>query len=621
MTYFFQADHHTFHQWARCLGVAILLVCSFMTFADVQPPPANDVFVLTTKPVDPNTFTLDWIIKPGFFLYRDRIALTNSSEESLHLAKIPLPPSVSKKTPQGEHEQIYREQLKLPISILGEQAGEAILNLRYQGCSDTGFCYPPESRQVKLSFNDKHELFGVDIEASAFPASNISIAAPVQHEDETLRHLFSSQNWIVIFFSFFGFGLLLSFTPCVLPMIPVLSGIILGQGKKISTHKSFLLSLSYILSMATTYALVGATVALIGRNIQLALQSPWFIAAFSLVFVLLALSMFGFYDLKLPSTWQSKLTKISHSRAGGYYVGAAIMGCLSTLILSPCVTAPLVGALGYIASSGDVARGSLSLFFLGLGMGTPLLLIGTFAGKWVPRAGQWMVAIKVFFGLLLIAVAINLLGRILPPVLVMWLWASLFIFTGIYSGALTHARHNLEKFRQGVGIITLIYGILILIGASQGSQNPLQPLVQPPTSTYPNTPEAKPNSTYTTLTEVQRALTRAHGKPVFMDFYADWCASCKHMEATTLKNPQIQKLLANFEVIRVDVTGLNQESHELLRHFKVVAPPTFIFYNRKGNELTQLQMVGDISPEQLLKTLSEILTAHPPRKERREQLI
>jgi thiol:disulfide interchange protein DsbD len=597
---------NAFRKYTTSICLVTLAFCSFMTFADVQqPPPANEVFVLTAKSIDLNTFILDWAIKPGFFLYRDRIKLSEVSGEPVHLAKIPFPPSVRKVTSQGENLQVYREQLKLTISVLGEEAGEGVLNLHYQGCSDNGFCYPPETRQVKLSFNDKHELFGVDIDMPAAPDAKMPIGEPVQHENETLRHLFSSKNWGLIFLSFFGFGLLLSFTPCVLPMIPVLSSIILGQGKKLSTHKSFLLSLSYILSMAMTYAIVGATVALIGSNIQLALQSPWLIATFSLVFVLLAFSMFGFYDLKLPSSWQSKLTKISHSRAGGYYLGAAIMGCLSTLILSPCVTAPLVGALGYIANTGDVARGSLALFFLGLGMGTPLLLIGTSAGKWVPRAGQWMIAIKGFFGLLLIAVAINLLGRILPPVLVMGLWASLLIFTGIYSGALTHAKSNLAKFRQGVGIITLIYGILILIGASQGSHDPLQPLAQQSTITYSKTQET--SSSYTTLAEVKQALANAHGKPVMIDFYADWCASCKHIEATTFKDPQVQKALTNFAIIKVDVTRLNQDSHELLRNFSVVAPPTFRFYNSEGNELTQFQLVGDISTKQLLNTLNEIL--------------
>jgi thiol:disulfide interchange protein DsbD len=336
-----------------------------------------------------------------------------------------------------------------------------------------------------------------------------------------------------------------------------------------------------------------------GSNLQLVMQSPWAIASFSIIFILLALSMFEFYDLRLPSAWQTKLSKLSHSKAGGYYLGAAIMGCLSTLILSPCVTAPLIGALGYIANTGDVARGSLALFFMGLGMGTPLLLIGTSAGKWVPKTGEWMHTIKAFFGLLLLAVAIQLLGRILPPVLTMGLWASLLIFTGIYSGALTHARSNQDKFRQGVGIITLIYGILILIGASQGSHNPLQPLA-------PQTSVAATHPTFNTVSAVKQALLEAKGKPVLVDFYADWCESCKQIEATTLKDPDVRQALDNIVMIKVDVTQNNSETRALLKDFDVVAPPTFIFYNRNGVELSQLRLVGEVSSKILMETLQRM---------------
>ena len=586
----------------RCKMNRFLLITLFYFFSATGhsiPPPASDVFKFAAKPVVPNALVLTWDINPGFFLYKDRFRILESSDGEFQLGEIHYPKATQKIDHQGKIIPIYRHKVILPLSVLGNQAGESLFNVGFQGCADDGFCYPPETKTLKLSFNDKRELMDVSVEDETPPVVYNGIA-PEEHD--ALRQLFYTHNWSLIFLSFFGFGLLLSFTPCVLPMIPVLSGIILGQGKKLSTHKSFLLSLSYILSMATTYAIVGAVVALMGSNLQLVMQSPWAIGSLSIIFILLALSMFEFYDLRLPNAWQTKLSKLSHSKAGGYYLGAAIMGCLSTLILSPCVTAPLIGALGYIANTGDVARGSLALFFMGLGMGTPLLLIGTSAGEWVPKTGEWMHTIKAFFGLLLLAVAIQLLSRILPPVLTMGLWASLLIFTGIYSGALAHARSNQDKFRQGVGIITLIYGILILIGASQGSRNPLQPLVQQ-TSAAAAT-EAHPP--LNTVSAVKQALLQAKGRVVLVDFYADWCESCKQIEATMLKDPDVRQALKNMVVVKVDVTQNNSETHALLKDFAVVAPPTFVFYNSKGEELNQLRLVGEVSAKTLMKTLDRM---------------
>ena len=580
----------------------ILLVCFFSVAShSTPPPPAAEVFQLSAKRIDPNAFLLTWNIKPGFFLYKERFQFPKTNEGAFQLGEIHYPKALNKTDRNGKMILIYRHQVSFLISVLGDQSGESSFKINYQGCADDGFCYPPETGVLKLSFNDKQELIDVSVESNVASPEPQSDTLAEEHGD--LEQLFYTNSWVLIFLSFFGFGLLLSFTPCVLPMIPVLSGIILGQGKKLSTHKSFLLSLSYILSMATTYAIVGAIVAMMGSNLQIVMQSPLAISTFAVIFVLLALSMFEFYDLRLPSAWQTKLSKLSHSKAGGYYLGAAIMGCLSTLILSPCVTAPLIGALGYIANTGDVARGSLALFFLGLGMGTPLLLIGTSAGKWVPKTGEWMHTIKAFFGLLLLAVAIQLIGRILPPVLTMGLWASLLIFTGIYSGALNHARTNQDKFRQGVGIITLIYGVLILIGASQGSHNPLQPLVQQTSTAVVSTTES---TRLSSLAAVKRALLAAKGHPVLIDFYAEWCESCKQIETTTLKNPRVITALENVVFLKVDVTKNNDETRALLKYFNVVAPPTFIFYNRNGSELTKMRLVGEVSADSLIKRLKEI---------------
>jgi len=581
----------------------LFLVCclaSFVAFG-AEPPPATAVFPMEVKRIDPNTFVINWDIKPGYFLYSDRIKITTPAINNVHLGDIRYPKPVIKVDHQGRQYTVYRQHVSLPVAVLGIQPGEALLELNYQGCSDEGFCYPPETRQILLTIGDNLGLASVSLyEADQAPAQASSSSS-----SSTVEQVFSNHHWPVILLSFFGFGLLLAFTPCVLPMVPVLSGIIVGHGPDLGTRKAFLLSLSYVVSMAATYAVVGAVVALMGSNLQIIMQSPWAIGIFSLLFVLLALSMFGYYELKLPVSWQAKLAKINRNQANGHYLGAAIMGCLSTLILSPCVTAPLIGALGYIAHSGNVLLGSMSLFFLGLGMGTPLLLIGMSAGRWLPKAGRWMNAVKSFFGVMLLAVAIYLLGRILPAPLVMGLWAALLVFSGIYAGALTSAQTHHEKFGQAAGIMLLVYGLLVLVGASMGGSNPLQPL-----STWAANSHSEASLTTKTVTTVDglnHAIAAAQGKPVLLDFYADWCASCLAMEATTFKNPELIKALGNFVMIKVDVTTNNADSKALLRDYQVVAPPTFIFLNKEGKELESLRLVGETGSREFLQQLEAVL--------------
>lgn len=574
----------------------------------MTPPPAKEVFKFRAKTIDPNTLGLEWQIKPGFFLYQERFHLSKMDDEAFTIGDIHFPKPVKKTDSQNKIIKIYRDQLTIPVAILGHEAGEDILEVCYQGCSDDGFCYPPKTMQVKLTFNENKAL----IDASTITKRQIPTLTEMSSNHSQLKQLFSTQNWALIFLCFFGFGLLLSFTPCVLPMIPVLSGIIIGQKNPLSTKKAFFLSLSYVLSMATTYAIIGATVALIGSNLQILLQSSWSISIFSFIFILLSLSMFNFYHLQMPASWQAKLTKISHSRAGGYYLGAAIMGCLSTLILSPCVTAPLIGALGYIAKTGDVVRGSIALFFLGMGMGTPLLIIGTSAGKYLPKAGHWMNIVKAIFGILLLAVAIELLSRIFSPVIIMCLWASLLIFSGIYAGAFLRGTTNQEKFCQGIGIISLVYGILILVGASQGNQDPLQPLVKTISAPITNQATIQAKSTFTTLSEVQHALEQAKQNeiPVILDFYANWCTSCKYIDSTTLKDPEVIAALNHHIVfLKVDITDNNSNSRALLSYFNVVAPPTFIFFNSRGSEKTNLTLVGEISSKMLINTINQLMAS------------
>ncbi|WP_115712287.1 protein-disulfide reductase DsbD [Legionella sainthelensi] len=575
----------------------LLVFCYIATFAlHANPLPASEVFHVNVTKVDPNTFAINFQIKPDYFLYSKRIKLTSKSDNSINLGPLRLPPTVKKTDKQGHVYAVYRNQVSIPVGILADKPGETYVDLHYQGCSDEGFCYAPETKAVRLFIDNNLALAQANLEQVA----NEPVVTE-ETQNDSISNVFLSHNWFFILITFYGFGLLLSFTPCILPMVPVLSGIIVGHGKELSTRKAFFLSLSYVLSMSVTYAIIGAVVALLGANLQISMQSPWAIGMFSLIFILLALSMFGFYEFKLPHSWQAKIHGTSNRR-GGHYLGAAVMGCLSTLILSPCVTAPLIGVLTYIAQTGNVLLGCLTLFILGLGMGTPLLLIGTSAGRWLPETGSWMNTIKALFGILFIAVAIDLVSRIVPSLISMGLWAFLLIFSGIYSGALTYSTTNREKFSQGIGLILLVYGFLILVGASMGATNPLQPLTNAYTANAPvvkTQPERH-------LSDIKQAILKSQGKPIMLDFYADWCHSCKVMEATTFKDSQVQDALTRFTVIKIDVTSQNAENKAILSHFGVVAPPTFIFFNTEGTELNQFKLVGEISTDKFLKTLNQI---------------
>ncbi len=589
---------------ARLVNLFFLIftLISFSSHAETPPPPAKEVFILSASYQDPNSFVLNWQIKPGFFLYADRIKLSGSENSNAGYNVIHYPESIIKTSKTGKTYPVYRDKLSLPVAVLASEPGENLLSIHYQGCSDAGFCYPPVEQTLRVTINDKNELSAVHLESKARKVQ--TAAKPLSPAQSAEENVFN-QSLLMIVFSFFGFGLLLAFTPCVLPMVPVLSGIIVGHGKDITGRKAFFLSLSYVLSMSLTYALIGAVVAELGANLQVLMQSPWTIIIFSLLFVLLSLSMFGLYELKLPTSWQSRLANASRSQASGHYLSAAIMGCLSTLILSPCVTAPLIGALSYIAHSGDLVLGMVALFFLGLGMGVPLLLIGTSAGKLLPKAGNWMNTVKYFFGFLLLAVAVYLLERVLPPFTVMLLWAALFIFAGVYSGAVNFSPRQ-HKFSQGLGIMLLVYGLLILIGASMGSHNPLMPLerlsssaMQPAYGQAESSREIRVSSP----AALKQQMAEAEGKPVILDFYADWCASCKVMEATTLRDSKVRKALKNVVWIKADVTKNNAATDALMKQFNVVAPPTFLFFNSNGEERQALRQVGEINSKDFLKAL------------------
>jgi thiol:disulfide interchange protein DsbD len=427
-------------------------------------------------------------------------------------------------------------------------------------------------------------------------------------ENDKIAQLFKRGNfWLIISF-FFGAGLLLSLTPCVFPMIPILSGIIVGRGHTITKAHAFFLSVAYVLGMALTYAVAGVVAGFSGDLISNALQTPWVLGSFSAVFIVLSLSMFGFYEIQMPTLLQSKLTDTSNQLHGGHLGGVFLMGALSAVIMGPCVAAPLAGALLYIGQTHDALLGGVALFILALGMGAPLLLIGTSAGVLLPKAGAWMEAVKRFFGVMLLALSIWIIQPLLPIGVQMLLWAALLLFSAIYLGALNplpvnaKGRHKLQK---GFALMILLIGVAYLIGALSGARDLLSPL------SGINRFAAKdhPQLTFTrinSLADLNQHIAQAHGQPVMLDFYADWCVSCKEMDHNTFSNTIVQSSLKGYLLLQADVTANNETDKELLKHFGLFGPPGILFFNPQGAEITNSRVVGYQDENEFVKTIQSL---------------
>ncbi len=490
-------------------------------------------------------------------------------------------------------------------SALQAAAQSVKLQATYQGCAEAGICYPPITRTVAVLLpaagaGTAGAQPGVAAAPIAAPAREEASGAPISEQDRLARTLLESPLWLSMGL-FFGLGVLLAFTPCVFPMIPILSSIIVGQGSALTTRRAFTLSLVYVLAVAVTYTAAGVFAGLFGENLQAVFQNPWILTAFAAVFVLLALSMFGFYELQMPSALQSKLTEVSNRQRGGTLAGVAVMGLLSALIVGPCVAAPLAGALLVIGQTGDATLGGLALFSMSLGMGFPLLVIGTSAGKLLPRAGAWMDAVKAVFGVLLLAVAIWMLERILPPALSMTLWAVLLIVSGIYMGAMTQLRPDASgwsKLWKGLGLVGVIYGALLLAGASIGGGDLLQPLRGTLVAQGPGAggdagfERGLPFRQVKGVEGLDRALAAATGRPVMLDFYADWCVSCREMEKYTFSDPNVRQALSQTVLLQTDVTPNDPEDRALLKRFGLFGPPAILFFSPEGQERRAYRVVG-----------------------------
>ncbi|AEG00158.1 protein-disulfide reductase DsbD [Methylomonas methanica] len=553
---------------------------------ELLPPEQAFQFFATLK--DDHTVHVSWLIADGYYLYKHKLGLTLAESTRTQLAKLPLPPGETHLDEEFGQVEVYRNELSLDVPLQRQSlAAESVeLTAKFQGCADRGVCYPPMTSKVVLQLPATEALVPV-IESEQDAAS----------EQDRIVNALKSDSLVLTLISFFGFGVLLSLTPCVFPMIPILSGIIVGHGHHISTRKAFLLSASFVLASALMYTVFGILAALFGSNLQAAFQEPWVIATFAGMFVLLSLSMFGFYNLQIPAGLQSKLHHSSDRHRDGSYWGAGVMGALSSLIVGPCVAAPLAAALIYIGQTGDVVLGGSALFAMGLGMGLPLLLVGASAGKLLPKAGEWMNATKAVFGVVMLAVAVWMLSRILPATVIMLLSAMLLIIPAIYLNAiepLPQPSSGWKKLWKGLGLMMLLFGVLQLIGLSAGNTNPLQPLAGLAVGGEVQAKEGIQFKRVRGIAELEQTLQQAKANQqwVMLDFYADWCVSCKEMEAYTFTDTQVKQQLQNFVLIQADVTENNDEDKALLQRFNLVGPPGIIFFDPAGQERSNKRVIG-----------------------------
>ncbi len=559
----------------------------------------------------PGQFKVNWLIADGHYLYRDKMQIT-TDDPGVIIKPLKMPAGEAKEDPvfnKTLHVFHHFADATLPYHYSNDGDKDVTFKVKYQGCSEiSGICYPPQTRKFTVRLSPISEA-----QAATIASSSAETASTVVSEQDEMANALRSGSLFFTLAIFFGAGLLLAFTPCVVPMIPILSGIIVGQGKDITTRKAFYLSLVYVLAMAMTYTIVGILVGLSGENIQAWFQNPWIIGSFAIIFVALSFSMFGFYELQMPASIQSKLVNMSNSQQGGNIIGVAIMGFLSALIVGPCVTAPLVGALIYIAETGDAVLGGLALFSLSMGMGAPLLVIGASAGKFLPKAGAWMDAVKAVFGVLLLGLAIWLLERVSPAGFTMTLWAALIIVSAIYMGAvdgLKEGSSGWKKLWKGLGVLLLIYGIIILLGLASGNRNVFQPLKG--MGSFSGESAQVEHLSFIQIKGVdglnaELSKAKTAGKTVMLDFYADWCVSCKEMEALTFADPSVKRALEGVVLLQADVTPNDDKDTELYKHFGIIGPPSIMFFGADGIERRNYRVVGYKPAEEFSQHVKQAL--------------
>ncbi len=592
-------------RWPEWCALLMFALLAYASLAEAQEEFLDPeiAFVLRAEQTR-NGLSVAWDITPGYKLYRDKLSW---DMPGLDASAIALPEAERVYDENFDEEMaVYHHSFAVDVPLPALQ-GDSALRIGYQGCADAGLCYPPITKVVTLRPGyagpvevslpaEGASLFG----ASATPAllnttaQNATAPAAMPEDDASVAtRMLQSRNLWTIAAGFFLFGVLLSFTPCVLPMVPILFSIIVGIQGDAARKRSqgFRLAMSYSLGMALVYTALGVSAGLLGEGLAAYLQAPWILASFAALLVLFSLSMFDVYQLQMPASLQSRLDGLSGNFRGGQMAGVFGIGAISALIVGPCVAAPLAGALIYISQSGDVLLGGVALFCMAMGMSVPLLLTGLSAGSLLPRAGAWMNHLKIFFGILLLGVAIWMLTPVLPAAVMLFLWGALAIFAAMYLGIFdgpTQAHSFRTRFTGMLAMCLLLVGLAEIIGAVSGAQNPLQPLALAGAGTA--TPRAQETTRFervTSLAQLEQRLATAT-TPVMLDFYADWCVSCKEMERFTFSDPEVAALMGQFTLLQADVTANTAQDRELLKSFSLFGPPGIIFFNPDGEAVSRV---------------------------------
>ena len=563
--------------------------------ADILSP--DEAFIMDPRVERANEITLSWIIQPGYYLYKNKFEFSVDGPIQIGTPRFPSG-MLTEDEYFGEVEVYYDYvEVKIPFSRASPNEVNVQLDAYYQGCKVDSICYP--------LINVTRDL-GIPA-SNVFDASAPSGSTPfmVSEQDRLASIIMNYPLWAVLGI-FYGLGLLLSFTPCVLPMVPILSGLIAGQGANVTPARGFMLSLSYVMGMSVTYTGAGALAAIAGGQIQAIFQQPWILTLFAGLFVILSMAMFGVFQLQIPAPIQNRLTNLANSQKNGTFIGVAIIGALSALIVTTCVAPPLVATLAVIGQSGDVLRGSSALFFLSLGMGSPLLLVGASAGKLLPKVGPWMNMVRASFGVMMLGLAIWMMERILPGSITLALWALLVFLTGVFLGAfeaLPKSPSSTQRLGKGLGLLACLYGALMIIGATLGGNNPLNPIPQGTLfagSTNNASISYLPFQSIDSVAELEEALLDASntGTPVMVDFTADWCVACKEYERYTFPDTTVIAALDPFMLLQIDVTDNNDDDQALLEYFSSFGPPTIAFFDRQGQELEAYKLVGFVGAEE-----------------------
>jgi len=558
-----------------------------------HPLPVDKAFNLSAILLDNNTLLVRWLVQPDYYLYKDKILF---SFEDASIENINFPESVTKNDEFFGEVSVFNTPLEVKVDLNNSERDSVLVTIDHQGCWEGGVCYPPQTDRLEVDFEGSKK--------APIPIQNMET-----NNEKIVSEKFQ-QGGLALFIAAFLAGLALSWTPCVYPMVPILSGIIIGQKEKPSDFNAVLMSITFVLSMSLAYGLIGASAGYFGSgiNLQAMMQTPWVLFVFSLIFLLLALSMFGFYDLQLPVGLQTRLTSISNSQSGGSFVGVSIMGFLSALIVGPCVTPFLATALSYVIAGGSAAKGAASLFAMGLGMGVPLIIICGWGVNALPKAGPWMENVKKVFGFGMIAVALYLLDRVFSPLVSLILWALLFTIAPIMLGVFKNLNKSmslLNLFFKLTSLLILIYGLMLWLLVAKGDGDIQQPF---DTIIYGDKIDSTNSVVFKILEDEAQlnsliAKTRSNNKILVIKFYAEWCRSCKKLERVVFKDSMVSESLKDSVTYTVDVTKNTQTNQSILSRFSLVGPPAILFF-KDGKEIRSHRIIGEVGAKELTNHLN-----------------